>query len=200
MNTLDSAYAVEDQLSSQWEFEILPGGNTPSGFAYIKYKVSDVSIPLYKLTVERKITGELMYTGLEDISEVSITLREENNFGTFRFIYEWLSKFYNFEKRCFKVKKNALEDCYDCALHFYNSKPITSHPVYSYTKEPYKQTTEYISSSLFLRNCKPIGIDNLSVTYSGGDPITITFNLQPESIQNYNLNNDSLLAYKGAND
>lgn len=197
MNALDAAYSINDQLPGQWDFEIVPGKDTPSSYETIKYKVQNVSIPTYKLECERKINGELMYVAMNDLTEVSVTLREENIGSTFYFIHAWLEKFYDFNKRCFKKKTSAEQDCYDCILHFYNGQTIENYPNSSYTKQPYLNDnyTKEVSSIVF-KNCKPIACEPFDVSYSSTDPVMFTLTFLPERIESKNKTFGNILATK----
>jgi len=163
MSVIDSVYRYEDQLASNWDLQI----DSPEGavLSKIKYKVISTSIPFQKFQVERKKSGETIFKGVEEADTFTITLRESPDFTSFLFFQTWMDLFYDRIKRVFRVfPSEALYwlSLYNVQITFYRDN--------------------FIPSGVCLATfCKPVGIETLSLDYSG-NPLVFTVTLQPERI------------------
>jgi len=192
MGYLDDAFKYEDQLQSCWDFSIVD----KTSFSHLKFKVQDTNIPMYKFTVERKITGELLYKALEDLDSLTITFRESSDFSTFDYFNNWYNFIYDFKQRCFKTMSNDITDSlrnFKVTLYQrYNAEDWNEYTTpmdYSSSvnninaKQAFKtKPDEKELHSFNLHNCRIIGLDTVSLDYNSGAPLTYTVNILPETI------------------
>lgn len=177
MGVLDSAYKYEDQLANQWDLNLLKSGT----FDKIKFKVTDVSFPFTKFDVARKYSGETHFKSVEEVPELTITLRESPDFSTYTFFKNWRNSFYDPDERVYKVfnsKSDYYSQLYDFEIAFYKSAPIAI-PLPYVDINLAKQ-----SFSLYAYYCKPVGLDILTLDYDG-KPLTFSITMQPEYIRDY---------------
>ena len=177
MGVLDSAYKYEDQLANQWDLNLLKSGT----FDKLKFKVIDVSFPFPKFEIARKYSGETHFKAVEEVTELTVTLRESPDFSTYTFFKDWCDSFYDSNNRVYKVfnsKSDYYSQLYDFEIAFYRSAPVAI-PV------PYVDVNlSYPSFSLYAYYCKPVGVETLSLDYDG-KPLSFSVTMQPEYIRNY---------------
>lgn len=205
MGYLDSAYRQEVQLANQWHFAI-----DDFNADKLVFRVQDVSIPFYKLELETKPTGEKMIKKFVDIEEVTLTIRESNDFSTFKYFQKWSDQFYDRQKRVFKKpvigQTGGLEGLFttalntmtrNCTLTFFKSNPLAASIPYAST---ISATVGINLDSLFekpaqriqLINCKIVGIENLSLDYEG-NALVYSITLNPEEIKYPDLNSLTII-------
>ena len=177
MGVVESVYKYEDQLANQWDFKIYSLG-TDNG---LRFKVQDVTNPFLKFNVERKFSGETVIKTVEEVEPITITFRESPNAAVYDFFKTWMDKFYDQENRVFKVfhdlgsYHNAL---YDVELTFYKSAPLA-------ISIPYVDVDLASPGFSFLgTNCKPIGLETISLDYQG-NPVLFSVSLLPEKIKKF---------------
>lgn len=179
MAFIDSIYKIEPQLGNQWDISF--DSLRDSKYDMI-YKVQDVSLPFYKLETETKYTGEKVYKSLVEPSEISITLREDNNFNTFQFFNNWFGSIYDLTNRVFKTQDNLQSNLLDATLRFYKLNPIALNI-------PLTGTFSFIpgfdiekpSYGFKLLSCKIQGVEPLSLSYEG-NPLMFSVSMVAEEI------------------
>lgn len=183
---LDEAFNCEDQLGPMWDFNIIPGADSPKNIEKMKFKVQDVTLPTYKLVAERKLSGEVMWKGIEDLTELTITIRESPDFSTFRFFRDWMDKFYDYDNRVFKTKEST--DLYDIQIKFYMSGKVEDTSEYNYASYYLLDKNAVVinpviddfTQRFIFYNCRILGIDTISLSYTG-EPLTYSITILPES-------------------
>jgi len=198
MGHLDDAFYYADQLTSRWELIILDNEYSQNNF---KTRVQDVSIPMYKLNAERKITGHTMYKTLEDLGEITLTMRETPSFLIYNYFKDWFNVVYDLENRCFRVITNTSDAFREVRLVFKqglianeigsaytNYAKSTANIFKDLSIESFDKSTnnkeEKDGTYFTLHNCKIIGLDALSVDYASGTPLTFSVTILPEAMDN----------------
>jgi len=182
MGVLDNAYKQDYQLSHQWDLVFTDPKATSLG---LKFRVSDCSIPFRNLRAERKNTGELIYTEVAEFEEMSFTIREDSSFTTYKYFEDWLNTVYDFDKRMFNAPTTDNNFYRDCEVVFY--KPLVSaleYPLAGADLNVYTISQIYkekISQSFTFKNCRILGLSELSLDYSGSDCLKYSVTIIPES-------------------
>ncbi len=198
MAYLESAYNTDNQLANQWEISEDNMVAVPS----FKYRVESVNMPFYKLEVETKPSGEKVWKSLTEISEITMTLRESPDFSIYTYFHDWFGKFYDLENRVFKKQETYTGggafsfDQYinhkNFTLKFYQLSPFPlSVPLAgtygellnlgSSALESAGITAEKSTMEFHLKNCKILGIDNLSLSYEG-NPLQFSISMIAQEI------------------
>lgn len=184
MGFLESVYNIEPQLANQWEL-------TFTDFAAYDmiFKVQEVNLPSYKFEVETKHTGQKVYKRLEEPGEISMTLRVDDGFKTYKFFYDWFTSVYDLTNRVFKKHFSDIAIEKTAKLTFYRMFPtaltvplIGSIPfVDRIPKSSFLQNTGIPSAEFELKNCKIIGLDSIQLDYTG-NPLLISLIMNPEEV------------------
>jgi len=188
MGYIEDVFKYEDQNGAFWEGKIIPKKPLNNDSKKLTFKTQEITLPFFKLKTERQMSGLIPWLGVEDLNELSITLRESDDFSTIKFFEELKSKIYDYEKRCFKVQKNE-EDCLvDIEVLFFKGGNIKDSVEWRNANLWIRNQTWSVqtiidkpSIKITYKNCKLLGLDPLSLDYSGTNPITYVVNLMPES-------------------
>jgi len=180
MGFLESAYKIEPQLANQWELSF----NDVNG-RDIVYKVQDVSLPSYQLTIDTKHTGQKVYKALEEPGNITMTIREDINFGTYNFFYTWFTSVYDLTNRVFKKHLSTNETIKSAKLVFLRTNPTALNIPYTGSM-PFNLIPGFAidtpSVEFELVDCKIAGVDAVSLDYSG-NPLLFSVTLVPEEIR-----------------
>jgi hypothetical protein len=178
MGFLESIYKIEPQLASQWELSFDDSTD-------IVYKVQDVTLPSYQLTVETKHTGQKVYKALEEPGNITMTIREDVDFGTYNFFYTWFTSVYDLTKRVFKKQQSIKTNLKSAKLIFLRNNPTALNtPRTGNIPDNLSPgfTIDTTSVEFDLIDCKIVGIDSLSLDYSG-NPLLFSVTIIPEEIK-----------------
>jgi hypothetical protein len=176
MGLIDSLFKYDDQLASEWDLQIVSGNTSVS--LQIPYKVVSTSLPFQNFKIERKPSGETVIKGIEEPEAFSITLRESPDFSIYKFFQGWMDRFYNRKTRTFNTFASIAEYnsyLYTVQLTFYHGAAFTTGISY------FSKNTDITSIGYNCLNCKPIGLEALSLDYNGA-PLQFVVNLLPEKI------------------
>lgn len=185
MGIIDEAYKVEYQLSNQWDL-VFPDPAFSSKNLHLK--IVDASIPFYKLEVESKLTGEKFYKSLADLGTISLTVRESIDFNTHTYFQDWFNNVYDLSKRVFKKVPDEYYTFRDLKVVFYRPLLTALDTAFTIGAPLFQSfTTPSInpvrpSFEISLKRCRVLGVSDLSLSYSSGDPLTYSIELQPEEI------------------
>lgn len=175
-------YQEDNQLSTWWDLTAsLPGWDD------LKTRVESVSSPFMKFETERKISGEIIFMGVERPTEVSISIRESTSFSTYKYFNDWAEKFYDKEKQVFKTFPNQLEynqSLMDLTITYYKG-PLFNVGISVLGVDVLGSVgvdQMKASHSFIMKGCKPIGIGDLEASYDGG-ALSYTVTLMPETVE-----------------
>ena len=118
MGYIEDVYQYEDQISTLWDLKIIP----PKGFGIdsekLQYKIQDCNIPFLNLKAERMYDYNIMWTGIEDLQNLSFTIRESNDFSSLMFFETLIDKIYDYKNRVFRVLKSQSDSLIDIEISF----------------------------------------------------------------------------------
>jgi len=169
MGYIETAYSQADQLSWMWDCNLMLPFNTTQ----IDFRVESIDIPSYQFELERKLSQETYIKSVKQPDEVSITFRESVSFHVYNSLQNWLSEFYDDDKKTMKTfYSESLYNIYKGNIELtYYRPPLVS----------FLPPTPVMKFKLL--NCLPVGITPISASYSDGDALKITFSLLPEKVE-----------------
>lgn len=190
MGYIEDVFQYEDQLGALWEVSIIPKKSSNNDPKILTFKTQEITIPFFRFKVERQLSGLIPWMGVEDLNELSITLRESVDFSTIKFFEELKSKIYDYEKRHFIVQENENDYLVDVEASFFKPGNIENSNEWKYAynwirDETWKSQTIYNEPSIKIiyKNCKFVGFDNLNLSYASGEPIVYSVTLMPETYE-----------------
>lgn len=190
MGYIEDVFQYEDQLGALWEVRIIPKKSSNVDSKILTFKTQEMTIPFFRFKVERQLSGLIPWMGVEDLNELSITLRESVDFSTIKFFEELKSKIYDYKERRFLVQKNENDYLVDIEASFFKPGSIEQSIEWRnadlWVKNQTWQTqTIYDEPSIKIiyKNCKLIGFDNLNLSYTGGEAIVYSVTLMPETYE-----------------
>ena len=199
MGVIDQVFQTDYQLANQWDLFI---DDDPSN---MEFRVTSVTLPDYGFEMETLMSGEKIYKKLEDVEEVSITLRETPFFETYKFFADWRSQIFDFETRTFKTHTDYTH-IKNITLVFYQMFPISLSPSMAASlgsafapgsamtlataanlgtniaaSAGFNIPIGRRSMSFTLTNCKIEKIEGISLDYDG-KPLEFVISVKPEVI------------------
>lgn len=190
MGYIEDVFQYEDQQGALWEVRIIPKKASDNDPKILTFKTQEITIPFFKLKAERQLSGLIPWMGVEEINELSFMLRESIDFSTIKFFEELRSKIYDYKKRCFIVQKNENDYLPDIEVSFLKPGNIEDSNEWKYAyhwirDETWKSQTIYNEPSIKImyKNCKIIGFDSLSLSYSAGEPVSYSITMLPETYE-----------------
>lgn len=167
------------QLASLWHIIFIGVAEM-----HLKILAQSVSIPFPKLKTERNaVTGDVYYSGYEDVGEVSITFLETEVFTITRFINRWMDKHYDQSARVFRdqftagtldalvvfERRGAKIDLQESDLGISGFQDITNLAT--------RATQMFLLSGM-----RPLGMENLSLDYTNDGPLSVDTSFAVDSV------------------
>lgn len=169
VSEIDLFSTLDLQMNNYWDFVILDNPDPTNVLAtlgtlatdiFMKFKITNCSLPLPSLETEATKVGRKHYKSRNYEGDYTITVLEDTTFSSYNYFKNWMSKVYNFDTQ------------------YWESNPPSKTGILTY----YDNSLTLPTGIFLYESLKIKGIGDLSQQRSESSPLTLTIALTFEKV------------------